>query len=63
MWTGVVSLAEKLNFIQQQLINDRAARALRDLQKDAAVKIATWYRSILLRQVPMHAKACMLQYV
>lgn len=58
LWTGVVSLCEKLHFMQQQLATDRAVRALRDIQKSSAIKIATWYRGILLR-CALHAHACL----
>ncbi|KAG2423144.1 hypothetical protein HXX76_015529 [Chlamydomonas incerta] len=49
-WTAIVGLCSKLAFIAEQVQEDRRVRSLRALRKAAAVKIATWYKGILLRR-------------
>ncbi|PNH12178.1 hypothetical protein TSOC_000949, partial [Tetrabaena socialis] len=49
-WTGIVGLCSKLSFLAEQIAEDRRVRSLRALRKEAAVKIATWYKSVLLRR-------------
>ncbi|GFR44803.1 hypothetical protein Agub_g6138, partial [Astrephomene gubernaculifera] len=49
-WTGIVGLCSKLAFLAEQVVEDRRVRALRALRKEAAVKIATWYKGVLLRR-------------
>ncbi|GLI70880.1 hypothetical protein VaNZ11_015901 [Volvox africanus] len=49
-WTAIVGLCSKLSFVAERIMEDRRVRALRALRKSAAVKIATWYKGILLRR-------------
>eukprot|EP00198_Chlamydomonas_reinhardtii_P012777 XP_001702114.1 predicted protein [Chlamydomonas reinhardtii] len=49
-WTAIVGLCSKLAFIAEQVQEDRRVRSLRALRKEAAVRIATWYKGILLRR-------------
>ncbi|GIL80529.1 hypothetical protein Vretifemale_9721 [Volvox reticuliferus] len=49
-WTAIVGLCSKLSFVAERIMEDRRVRALRALRKWAAVKIATWYKGILLRR-------------
>ncbi|KAG2484731.1 hypothetical protein HYH03_016478 [Edaphochlamys debaryana] len=49
-WTAVVGLCSKLHFLAEQVAEDRRVRSLRAMRKEAAVRIATWYKHILLRR-------------
>ncbi|GLC38434.1 hypothetical protein PLESTB_001578300 [Pleodorina starrii] len=49
-WTAIVGLCSKLSFVAERIMDDRRVRKLRALRKKAAVKIATWYKGILLRR-------------
>ncbi len=49
-WLGIASLASKLGFMADILMGDRVSRPMRQLRKEAAIRIAKWYKSILLRR-------------
>ncbi|EFJ43584.1 hypothetical protein VOLCADRAFT_96202 [Volvox carteri f. nagariensis] len=49
-WTGIVGLCSKISFVAERIMEDRRIRALRALRKAAAMKIASWYKGILLRR-------------
>ncbi|MEW5304894.1 MAG: hypothetical protein WDW36_007471, partial [Sanguina aurantia] len=49
-WLGYIGVAHKLSFLRQQLQDDRSVRGVRELRKRAAVRIAAWYKDVLVRR-------------
>eukprot|EP00955_Chlamydomonas_euryale_P073150 361630-Chlamydomonas_euryale.AAC.13 len=50
LWLGIAAASHKLVFVVEQLSCDRASRPWRQLRKDAALTIATWYKGVLYRR-------------
>lgn len=49
-WASMVLLGSKLATLRQQLLQDRSSRMMCIRHKEAAVRISTWYKSILVRR-------------
>ncbi|GAX79185.1 hypothetical protein CEUSTIGMA_g6625.t1 [Chlamydomonas eustigma] len=49
-WSGILLLSCKMNILITQMWEDRLARPMREKRKKAAVKIASWYKRILIRR-------------
>ncbi|GAX78399.1 hypothetical protein CEUSTIGMA_g5841.t1 [Chlamydomonas eustigma] len=50
VWAGICNLGFKMKFLVKVLNGDRGVRPLREMRKECAVRIASWYKHILIKR-------------